>query len=224
MCGRYALYGPVSRLGAHFGVSFEGFDFEPRYNVSPLQFAPVIRENSGSRQAAMLRWGLLPSSARDPALANRLINARSESAAEKPSFRAALRSRRCLVPVDGFYEWRKSGSGKQPFLFQLASGEPMALAGLWECWKGADGEALPTFTILTISANALLATFHERMPVILPPETWGLWLNPSRTPQQLAPMMVPYNASLMTARPVSRRLGSPRNEGAHLLEADDPAQ
>lgn len=219
MCGRYALYGPVSRLGSHFGVEFDEIGFEPRYNIAPLQFAPVIRDQAGGRDVALLRWGLLPSWASDTTLAGRLINARAETAAGKPSFRSAFKSRRCLVPVDGFYEWRNSPAGKQPWLFQLASGEPMALAGLWE-HREAEGEALTTFTILTTSANALLASVHERMPVILPPETWSLWLNAARTPSQLSPLLVPYNAAGMTARPVSRRLGNARNEGEDLIRAD----
>lgn len=224
MCGRYALYGPASRLAEHFGVSFDDIPFAPRYNLAPLQFAPVILGPAGERCVAMLRWGLLPSWAKDMKIAARLINARAETAAEKPSFRAAFRSRRCLVPADGFYEWRSSEAGKQPFLFQLASGAPMALAGLWEHWTAPGGEELATFTILTTTANELLATIHERMPVILPPEAWGLWLNACRTPAQLAPLLLPHAAAEMCARPVSRRLGSPRNEGESLLQADPPTQ
>jgi putative SOS response-associated peptidase YedK len=219
MCGRYALYGPVSRLREHFEVDFDGIAFVPRYNLAPQHFAPVIRQHDGERQVAMLRWGLLPSWAKDSAMANRLINARSETAAEKPAFRAAFKARRCLIPADGFYEWAATPEGKQPFYFHLKSGAPLALAGLWEHWTAPAGEALSTYTILTTSANELLSAVHERMPVILPPETWGLWLNHARTPAQVRPLLLPYPAGAMSARAVARRVGNVRNDDAALIEA-----
>lgn len=218
MCGRYALYGPVSRLREHFGVDFDAIAFAPHYNLAPLQFAPVIREHEGARHVAMMRWGLLPSWAKDVSIATRLINARVETAAEKPAFRAAFRARRCLVPADAFYEWAPTPSGKQPYLVRLKSGEPLALAGLWEHWHAPDGEALSTFTILTTDANALLAPLHERMPVVLPPESWSLWLNGARTPQQVMPLARPYPGSAMALHAVSRRVGNVRNDDAKLIE------
>lgn len=217
MCGRYALYGPATRLSAHFEVDFEEVDFGPRYNLAPLQFAPVIRNADGARHVAMLRWGLLPGWAKDPAMAARLINARSETAAEKPSFRSAFRSRRCLVPADGFYEWKAVAGGKQPHFISRRDGVPMALAGLWEHWSAPGGEALATFTLLTTAANAMLANLHERMPVILPAETWGLWLNAERTPAQLMPLMCPLAGEELVAWPVSRRVGNVRNDDEGLL-------
>lgn len=219
MCGRYALYGPASRLTERFGVDFTQIDFVPRYNLAPMQFAPVIRNLGEARRVDLLRWGLLPSWSRDPAMATRLINARSETAAEKPSFRAAFKQRRCLVPIDGFYEWQPVQGGKQPYFLTLRSELPMALAGLWETWAATGGEELNTFTILTTSANPLLARLHERMPVILPPEAWALWLHPARTADQLMPLMKPLPAQEMRAHAVSRRVGNVRNDDPQLLDA-----
>lgn len=218
MCGRYALYGPVSRLREHFEVDFDEIDFRPRYNLAPQQFAPVVREHEGVRHAAMLRWGLLPSWAKDAAMATRLINARAETAAEKPAFRAAFKARRCLVPADGFYEWQAGADGKQPYFVRLTADAPLALAGLWEHWTAPGGEELSTFTILTTAANELLAPIHDRMPVILPPEAWGLWLNPARTPAQVMPLLLPYPAAAMTMWPVARRVGNVKHDDAALVE------
>lgn len=219
MCGRYALYGPAPRLRERFGVDFDEIDFRPRYNLAPMQYAPVIREVDRERHVALLRWGLLPSWARDPAIATRLFNARAETAATKPSFRAAFKTRRCLIPADGFYEWAPAATGgKQPHFIHLASGAPMALAGLWEHWSAPAGEEVSTFTILTIDANERLAPIHDRMPVILPPETWSLWLNPTRTPAQVASLLRPYPSDSMRLWPVAKRIGSSRVDDAALIE------
>ena len=207
-------------MSEHFEADFSEIDFVPRYNLAPQQFAPVLRRVDGQRRVDLLRWGLMPAWARDPALASRLINARSETAAAKPAFRAAFKRRRCLVPVDGFYEWKRSPQGKQPYLFSLRNELPMALAGLWE--EGT-AEGAGSFTILTTAANELLAEVHERMPVILPPETWGLWLNPERTPVQLQPLMRSLRASEMVSRPVDRRVGNVRNDDSALLESSAPS-
>ena len=175
MCGRYALYGPVSRLREAFDAVPEGFEFEPRWNAAPMQWLPVVRQRSnGERVIHRLRWGLVPSWAKDATIATRLINARGESVAEKPSFRAAFRRRRCIVPANGFYEWQQlsdqQGGGKQPFYIHPVEGEFFALAGLWERWtRPADGEELDTFTIVTTEANAAMRPLHDRMPVILAP-------------------------------------------------------
>lgn len=222
MCGRYALYGPASRLTERFGVDFSSLGFTPRYNLAPLQFAPVLRGEGAGRSVAMLRWGLLPGWAKDPAMAARMINARCESAADKPAFRAAFRGRRCLVPVDGYYEWANTAGGKQPYLFRLRDGLPMALAGLWERREEPAGETLETFTILTTAANERLAWVHERMPVILPPEAWSLWLRPARTPAQLQPLLRPLPADELEVLPVDRRVGNIRNDDPALIEARSP--
>lgn len=210
MCGRYALFGPKSRLSEHYGADFGGIGFEPRYNLAPTQFAPVIRERQGVRDLSMLRWGLLPSWAKDEALANRLFNARSETAADKPSFRSAMKTRRCLIPADGFYEWAKTESGKQPYFIHLPNDKPMAIAGLWEHWRTPSGEALETFTVLTTEANDRIRPLHERIPVILPAEIWGLWLNAARTPTQLQPLMAPLPSGMLELHPVGKAVGNAR--------------
>lgn len=217
MCGRYALYGPSSRLREHFEVDFDQIGFVPHYNIAPRQPAPVIRWEAGTHTLAVLRWGLVPSWAKDDAIGNRLINARAETAAEKPAFRAAFKTRRCLVPCNGFYEWAATGDGKQPYFIRLKGGEPMALGGLWEHWRAPTGEALESFTILTIAANERIASIHERMPVILPPETWGLWLNPARTPVQVQALVRAYPADAMTLDAVDKRVGNTRNDDPQLL-------
>lgn len=217
MCGRYALYGPSSRLREHFEVDFDPIGFAPRYNIAPQQLAPVIRWQTGGRVVAVLRWGLVPSWAKDDTMGSRLINARAETVAEKPSFRAAFKARRCLVPCDGFFEWATTPEGKQPYYIRLKGEVPMALGGLWEHWLAPTGEALETFTILTTAANARIAALHERMPVILPPEAWGLWLNPARTPAQVQPLMQTYPADAFALDAVSKRVGNTRNDDPELL-------
>lgn len=217
MCGRYALYGPSSRLREHFEVDFDPIGFAPHYNIAPMQRVPVIRWQAGEHLLAVLRWGLVPSWAKDEAIGNRLINARAETAAEKPTFRAAFKARRCLVPCDGFFEWAASADGKQPYFIRLKGGVPMALGGLWEHWRAPTGETLKTFTILTTAANERVASIHERMPVILPPETWGLWLNPARTPDQVGPLMRAYPADAIALDAVSKRVGNTRNDDPDLL-------
>ena len=223
MCGRYALYGPASRLSERFEVDFGEIDFAQRYNLAPLQFAPIIRAGDEGRELGLLRWGLLPGWAKDAGMASRLINARSETAAQKPSFRSAFRKRRCLVPADGYFEWQALAGGKQPHFFSLRSELPMALAGLWEQWRSPAGDALETFTILTTEANSALAQIHHRMPVILPPETWALWLHPGRTPEQLTPLMSALPANEIVTRAVDRRVGNVRNDDPTLLEPVAPA-
>ena len=221
MCGRYALYGPSSRLAAHFAVDFAALHFAPRYNLAPMQWAPVIRWSAGQRELALARWGLLPAWARDPAMAGRLINARSETAAEKPAFRSAFRSRRCLVPADGFFEWKALASGKQPYFIRRRDEMPLALAGLWEPSTAPDGAAQCTFTILTAESGTGLAEIHPRMPVMLPPEAWGLWLNPARSPAQVLPLMGAAMTTELAWWPVSRRVGKVAEDDAGLLDRID---
>lgn len=224
MCGRYALAASLSQLVRHFHLDEEGeADFAPRYNVAPMQFAPVVVQQGSRRHLSSMRWGLLPWWAEDVSVANRLINARAESAARKPAFRLAFKFRRCLVPVSGFYEWAGKPPDKQPYYIHLASHDPIGLAGLWEYWKLPDGGELHTFVILTTWANSLLEPVHERMPVIIPPEAYGLWLNPARSPDQLTPLLQPYNASEMSLYPVSKRVGNQRNDDESLLVPAPPA-
>ena len=208
---------PVVRLVQYFDLADEVPALEPRFNIAPTQTAPVIRMN-GNRHLAMCRWGLIPSWASDKAIGARLLNARSESVATKPAFRSAFKQRRCLVPADGFYEWQKAGSKKQPFFFRPVNDRPFAFAGLWETWH-KDDQALESFTILTTEANALLRPLHDRMPVILAPEDFAVWLDPRMQDlQTLQPLLRPYPAEGMTSYLVSTLVNSPRNESPQCIE------
>lgn len=219
MCGRFAFYSPAEAVAALFGVRGAP-ELEARYNVAPTQLIAAGREaKSGDREFVMLRWGLVPSWAKDPSIGNRMINARIETAAEKPSFRAAFRQRRCLILADGFYEWRKEDNGKTPYFISLASGEPFAFAGLWELWMDrGTGESLSTATILTTEANEFMSGLHDRMPVVLSPEGANRWLGGD--PKLLEDL----SAGRMGFRawPVSRRVNKPANEGADLIEPAGP--
>ncbi|MHC5024335.1 MAG: SOS response-associated peptidase [Planctomycetota bacterium] len=221
MCGRYALTTPPDVLAALFGLT-KGPAMKPRYNIAPTQIVPIVRAGeAGGREMVVVRWGLIPSWAKDPAIGNRMINARSESAATKPAFRSAFRHRRCLVPADGFYEWRKLDSGKQPYLIRRADGEPMALAGLWESWtnKTDADETIESCTVLTTDANETLSDLHDRMPVILEPESFDAWLDPEQQDAAaLTAMLEPAAAGILAFHPVSRRVNSPKNDDAKLLE------
>lgn len=230
MCGRFIYLADESTFKLLFQVSL-GEPVAAAYNICPSQdiLAVRVRESDGAREAARLRWGLVPRWAKDPAIGNKLANARSETVAEKPSFRDAFRKRRCLVPMDGFYEWRRTTAAKQPFLIRMRSHEAFAVAGLHERWTGpagADGTArvLETVTLLTTGPNALMAPIHDRMPVILAPRDFDLWLDPSvRDREGLARLMVPFDDTLMECHAVSNRVNSPRNQGPDLIEAVVPA-
>lgn len=217
MCGRYTLRTPPRDVARLFDLP-TSIEYEARYNIAPSQKVLAIRQrgNAGPREAAWLNWGLIPFWAKDPSIANRLINARSESAAEKPAFRAALVERRCLIPADGFYEWKKEGKRRIPHFISLQSEEPYAYAGLWERWNSPTGP-IETCTILTTRANELLAPLHERMPVILDRHDFAEWLDPRRRPEELAHLFEPFPASRLELRPVSSTVNSPRNESAECL-------
>jgi putative SOS response-associated peptidase YedK len=219
MCGRYSLTTPEEALVALFDAGPLD-DFHPRYNIAPTQSVPVVRiDEQEARAWARLRWGLVPSWSKDPSIGNRMINARAETAAEKPSFRAALRRRRCLVPADGFYEWKKTSGHSQPYRIELAGGGPFAFAGLWERWHGADDRTIESFTILTTDANSDLATIHHRMPVIIAPDHYESWLRHSANDVAfLRPMMAPYDAGHLIARPITRHVNNPRNDDPACLE------
>lgn len=211
MCGRFTLFEPDRILSREFGVS--GFPpTSPRYNISPSQPVAAVRvgpEGTG-RELALLRWGLVPSWAKDPGIGNRLINARAETVREKPSFRDAFKRHRCLVPASGFYEWQRQDRGKQPHYVRRRDGRPFAFAGLWDRWENPDGGAVETCAILTTTANAVLAPIHDRMPVILPPGEFSRWLDPSlRDPDSLAPLLVPFPPEELLAFPVSPRVNIP---------------
>src|ERR1700690_880484 len=176
MCGRYAVTSTPDAIRALFCYE-EQPNFPPRYNVTPMQPIAIVRLVDGKRHFALVRWGLLPSWVQDPKTFTLLINARGESAAKKPAFRAAMKRRRCLIPANGFYEWQAGGGRKQPFFLRAKSGEPLAFAGLWETWTGPNGEELETAAIVTTRANRMLSPIHDRMPVIIPPEAFDLWLD-----------------------------------------------
>jgi putative SOS response-associated peptidase YedK len=224
MCGRYTLSVPLSNLVDAFDVAPPDFQFVPRYNIAPTQEAPVVAQDSRGRRMGLLRWGLVPSWAKEETIGSRLINARAETAAQKPSFRSAFRHRRCLIPADGFFEWKKEGvggskGGKIPHWIHLESGEPMAFAGLWERWEQEDQSPLHTFTILTTEAVPGIRDIHPRMPVILPPEDWGPWLDPESDPKGLSRLLRPFESPLLTAYPVSPLVNSPRNDLPECIEA-----
>lgn len=219
MCGRYTLTAKVSDLQRLLGAVEIPDDLEQRYNVAPTQDVAVV-PNDGARRLQFFRWGLIPFWAKDASIGSKLINARAETVAEKPSFRTALRKRRCLVPADGFYEWRKEADGKTktPVHLRLKSGEPFAFAGLWESWAGPDGRDLRSFTLITTTPNELAATVHQRMPVILPRESHEAWIGSGDAdPRDLQPLLVPYPADEMEAVVVSRLVNSPRNDSAECL-------
>jgi len=216
MCGRYTITVASEALRELFDCEGGG-DLVPRYNLGPLQEAPVIRMADGCRRLAMLRWGLVPAWAKDPSIAPKLINARAEGLADKSSFRAAFERRRCLVPVDGFYEWQPAGKKKQPYRITLPDGAPFALAGLWERWAMPGGPAIETFVIVTTDANEQLRHIHDRMPVILPPEAAALWLDPRAPRPVLEALLVPYPGALRVY-PVDQRVGNARNDDAGLIE------
>ncbi len=216
MCGRFAFYSPTEATAALFDVSVVR-QVKPRYNIAPTQDIAAVRVGADdSRELTLLRWGLVPFWAKEPSIGNRMINARAETVAEKPSFRAAYRHRRCLILADGFYEWRKEGDVKAPYYISLASGEPFAFAGLWEDWHARDtGEVLQTTAIITTAANAFMNQLHHRMPVVLQMDTADRWLDGDD--QVLSEVGDP--GPEFRAWPVDRRVNNARNEGEDLVEA-----
>jgi putative SOS response-associated peptidase YedK len=214
MCGRYTLTTADLSLVELFELT-RAPELEPRYNIAPTQPVAVLRAPVGAqvREIELLRWGLIPSWAKDPAIGNRMINARSETAEEKPSFRSAMRRRRCLIPADGFYEWKKTGGRKQPFYIRMADQSPFAMAGLWEQWQSPDGTVIESCTILTTLPNELLRPIHDRMPVILPPRAFELWLEPDVSDaSHLKPLLCPFTAAEMSAYPIGTQVNSPSND------------
>jgi putative SOS response-associated peptidase YedK len=220
MCGRFTLTDPDADLAVQFNLP-EIPDLRPRYNIAPTQPVAAVRvpAKSSAREMVLLRWGLIPFWARDPKIGSQMINARSETVAEKPAFRAAFRRRRCLVVADGFYEWQKTDGTKQPFYIRLRDARPFAFAGLWEHWKGPDDTAIESCTLLTTQPNDLLRAVHNRMPVILQPRDYDLWLDPEiEKPELLRPLLLPYPPEKMDAYPVSRYVNSPNNDDPSCVE------
>jgi putative SOS response-associated peptidase YedK len=222
MCGRFARRSTQEVLADWFGVEPENIPFfAPSFNVAPQSIQPVVRlgRDSGNREFALLRWGLVPFWAKDAKIGYNTINARAEEASSKPAYRDALKKRRCLVPADAFYEWQRlDPKTKRPFAFALASGEPFAFAGLWESWRPKEGAPLETFTILTTDPNGLMEPIHNRMPVILEPKDYDHWLDPGDPARPPVDVLRPYAAERMKAWPVSDRVGNVRNNSPELLD------
>jgi putative SOS response-associated peptidase YedK len=224
MCGRYTLSIPLSNLVDSFEVLPPQFEYRPRYNIAPTQDAPVIAQDDGGRRMGLLRWGLIPFWAKEPGIGNKMINARSETVAEKPAFRSAFKKRRCLVPADGFYEWKKEGGGedgkvvKVPHWIHLKGREAFTFAGLWEKWSGEAEDPMYTFTILTTRAAATIEGIHPRMPVILPRKDGDRWLDPGTPPEELLALLRPYSGPDLKAHPVSTLVNSPRNDQADCIQ------
>ena len=216
---------PASVIAEQFAL-FEVPLLKPRFNIAPTQPVPVVRmtpqQAVPQRQFVVLHWGLVPSWAGDPAIGNRMINARAETAADKPAFRTAMRRRRCLVVADGFYEWQKAGKVRRPMFIHMRDDQPFAFAGLWESWEGADHSALESCTILTTSANDLVRPIHDRMPVIVAPEDYGRWLDPAvEKPEPILPLLSSYPSEPMEAYAVSTWVNSPGDEQRCLERVED---
>jgi putative SOS response-associated peptidase YedK len=224
MCGRFTLTSPAQVLAEAFGVD-PPFGLEPRYNVCPGQAVLAVRRarDEERRTASYLHWGLVPHWTKEAPRDVKMINARAETAADKPAFRDAFRSKRCLVPADGFFEWRSEPGGKQPYLVRLKSGAPFAIAGLWAAWRPDDGPKLESCALLTTEPNELMRPIHDRMPVLLPCEIWDPWLDPAVSDvERLRALLRPAPAETMEAIPVSRRVNDPRNDDAACLVREAP--
>ena len=215
MCGRFALKAPPAELVTRFDLAACA-DFGPRFNIPPGTDIPVIRQSpEGERVLHLLRWGLIPHWSKDTSIGAKLNNARGETVAQKPSFRDAFKRRRCLIPADGFYEWKPDGTYKQPYYISLKSGEPMAMAGLWESWTAPDGSILRTACVITTSANKLMVPIHDRMPVIIRSGHWQDWL--AEPLDRVEALITAYPDSEMQAWPVDRRVSRTREDDAELM-------
>jgi putative SOS response-associated peptidase YedK len=216
MCGRFTLTHDINTIARVFHVA-PSLQTSPRYNIAPSQSIVTVMSN-GEAHLEMLRWGLIPSWAKEESIGNRMINARAETLAEKPSFKRLLRGRRCLVVADGFYEWKQEQGGKAPMYITLQNNDVFAFAGLWDSWTSPDGEQIRTCTIITTEPNELLATIHNRMPAILPEDARQMWLDTDLHDEHaLLPLLAPYPAAAMTARSVSRLVNDPRHDSAELI-------
>jgi putative SOS response-associated peptidase YedK len=216
MCGRYTLIVDLKKVAEIFGVA-PTLETTPRYNIAPTQEVVTIVSN-GAAHLDQMRWGLIPSWAKDESIGSRMINARAETLTEKPSFKGLLRSKRCLVIADGFYEWKQERGSKTPMYITLKNDEPFAFAGLWDVWKNPDGEPIRTCTIITTPPNDLVASIHDRMPAILTPDAREIWLDPSvRDEHALAHWLAPYPVEAMKARAISKLVNNPKVDSPELL-------
>ncbi len=225
MCGRFTLALPAETVQAFLGLATRP-QLAPRFNIAPTQPVAVARLQTatGDRILELVRWGLIPHWASDPTIGARLINARAETLAQKPAFRSSFRQRRCLIPADGFYEWQKTAGGKQPYHIRRLDGGPMAMAGLWDSWQAPDGDPISSCAIITTAANDLVRPIHDRMPVLLPPENFELWLDPAVSDTaRLSELLAPAPATGLIAVPVSRRVNRADYDAPDLVVATGPA-
>jgi putative SOS response-associated peptidase YedK len=219
MCGRFTQTSPIQSLRTLFDF-LEGPELPVRYNVAPTQTVAAVRLSAShpGRELALLRWGLIPSWADDPKVGNKLINARCETAADRPAFRDAFRLRRCLIPADGFYEWKTEGRQKKPFYIRRQDGKPFAFAGLWEHWEAPEKPAIESCTVLTTNANELVQSLHDRMPVILTAPDYARWLDPKTTAEEAAELLRPAPARDMTMYPVNPCVNNVKQDDARCIE------
>ena len=216
MCGRYTLAKPLKGIDSHFGPLHINLEYRPSYNIAPSQLSPVVINNSDQREMTAMKWGLVPSWAKDEKM--KFINARSETVHEKPSFKSSLRNKRCLIPADGFIEWR--GTEKQPYYIYLKDQALFAFAGLWSTWNNPKGESLNTYSILTTAANEKLTPIHARMPIILPSEKYESWLAPDSGFDVLRGLLTAYYPSEEFGfHPISKEVNSPKNNFPEILQS-----
>ncbi|MCP2033861.1 putative SOS response-associated peptidase YedK [Planomicrobium sp. HSC-17F08] len=222
MCGRYSLYADYRVILERFDideVSFEEEEYAENFNVAPSQQVVAVVNDGKKNRLGFLKWGLVPPWAKDEKIGYKMINARSETAAEKPSFRNAFKKKRCLVVADSFYEWKRTDDGKTPMRIKLKSGEPFAFAALWESWKSPEGKTVNTCSILTTKANELMGTIHDRMPVILTKEAEKIWLDPNvQVAEELGRLLQPFDSNELEAYEVSDAVNSPKNNGPELIK------
>jgi putative SOS response-associated peptidase YedK len=218
MCARYTLYHSTAEIAAFFGVTQVEFDYGPRYNIAPTQYVPIVRSEPAGRSLSLVKWGLIPSWAKDESIGQKLINARAETIDEKPSFRAAFNRRRCLIPADGFYEWALEGGAKQPYRFHLQDDDVFAFAGLWDEWIHPDGSPIETCTIITVPSNDAIAPIHSRMPAILRRGDEAHWLdNRFGNPSDLFALLAPYPSNAIESTRVSRAVNRPTSDTPALI-------
>jgi putative SOS response-associated peptidase YedK len=220
MCGRFTLHAKPADIAEHFGLDEVPDDlFEERYNIAPSQTVATVRlDDAGNRTLRMDKWGLIPAWAKDAKIGYSLTNARAETVDEKPAFRSAFKSRRCLIPTDGFYEWKATGAKhKQPYYFRRIDGKLLGFAGLWERWKNPEGQAVETCSIITTTANGVVRPVHDRMPVILDPAEYGQWFDPQTEADDLLTLLRPAPDNVMTAVAVSSYVSNARNQGPQCV-------
>jgi putative SOS response-associated peptidase YedK len=219
MCGRYTSAKPIETYAELFKAKAGNLFVEPRYNIAPTYDVLACRAIPAGRELTLLHWGLIPSWAEDKKIGYRTINARAETVAVKPSYRTAFRRRRCLIAADGFYEWQPGKPRKQPYYIRIKEGRPFAFAGLWERWEPEGQQAIESCTIIVITANGLIGQIHDRMPVIVSPKDYDLWLDPEvNEPEQVAPLLKPYPENEMEMWPVGLQVNSPKHDGEGLIQ------